>query len=372
LFRKRKDIRYWLCKKVIILYFIYDHTDNPWIGGGGAVRTYEIGRRLSEKGHKILVVSGNYPGAKDYKRGNLRFRFLGIKRSYILSILSFPIYAFIFLKKNYKRFDVIVEDLAPWNPIFAYRIKKEKPVILQLHQKEGKNILKRYNIFGLPFVFLEKYYPKKYQPNIIFVSDICQKRYGLPGTVIPNGIEKALLDYQIKKGSYVLFIGRLDIFHKGLDMLFEALKGLDIQLVIAGKGRDEDKVRSLSEGLASEFVGFVEGEKKIETIRKAKFLVMPSRYEGQPLVSLESAALGKPILVSDIDELSFVVKNGFGISFRLNDIKDLREKLLFLWKRDDLLIEMGKKGREFAKDFVWEKIAERYEKFLLSVKKRHT
>jgi hypothetical protein len=37
--------------------------NNPWVGGGGAVRAYEIYRRLAER-HDITIVCGAYPGAK--------------------------------------------------------------------------------------------------------------------------------------------------------------------------------------------------------------------------------------------------------------------------------------------------------------------
>ena len=50
-----------------ILHFAYDHINNYWFGGGGAVRVYEIYKRLSEKGYKITVVSSGFPKAEDYK-----------------------------------------------------------------------------------------------------------------------------------------------------------------------------------------------------------------------------------------------------------------------------------------------------------------
>ena len=45
-----------------ILHTLYDDIDNPWCGGGGALRTWEIARRLSHK-HQITILSGAYPNA---------------------------------------------------------------------------------------------------------------------------------------------------------------------------------------------------------------------------------------------------------------------------------------------------------------------
>ncbi|NTU41942.1 MAG: glycosyltransferase family 1 protein, partial [Nitrospirales bacterium] len=49
-----------------IVHCIYDHIRNPWVGGGGAVRMFEIYRRLSQR-HRITVICGKYPGARDYQ-----------------------------------------------------------------------------------------------------------------------------------------------------------------------------------------------------------------------------------------------------------------------------------------------------------------
>mgnify|MGYP001600501054 CR=1 FL=1 len=80
---------------------------------------------------------------------------------------------------------------------------------------------------------------------------------------------------------------------------------------------------------------------------------------------LEAAACGKPVIVSDIPELDYAVKAGFGLSFRLEDAYDLAKKIEFLLENEGLRKEMGRKGREYAKDFTWDKIADEYENYLL-------
>ncbi|MGD0283392.1 MAG: glycosyltransferase family 1 protein, partial [Dissulfurispiraceae bacterium] len=67
-----------------ILHLIYDHSGNPWVGGGGAVRAYELYKRLSIR-HNVTIVCGRYPGAQDYSEGNLKIRFVGSsKNNYVL------------------------------------------------------------------------------------------------------------------------------------------------------------------------------------------------------------------------------------------------------------------------------------------------
>ena len=45
-----------------ILHTIYDDPSNPWLGGGGAFRTFEISKRLTDK-HDITILCGRYPGS---------------------------------------------------------------------------------------------------------------------------------------------------------------------------------------------------------------------------------------------------------------------------------------------------------------------
>jgi glycosyltransferase involved in cell wall biosynthesis len=96
-------------------------------------------------------------------------------------------------------------------------------------------------------------------------------------------------------------------------------------------------------------------------------MIIPSRYEGQPLIIVEAAACAKPVIVSDIPELKYAVDAGFGLSFRTGDEKDLAKKINFLLGNPSLRREMGIKAREFAREFTWDRIAEEYEKYLLGI-----
>ncbi|MEZ0323493.1 MAG: glycosyltransferase family 4 protein [Hydrogenothermaceae bacterium] len=352
-----------------ILHFIYDHINNPWIGGGGAVRVYEIYRRLSEKGHIITVVSGNYPGAKDYKvNDNFEYKFVGNSENYILSTFSYAFYAHILLKDIHKNYDVIIEDFAPWNPIFSFLIKDKN--VLQLHHKEGVNILKRYKIFGIFFYMLELLYPKFFK-NIIVVSKESKEKFKVRGTVISNGIPYT--ESSIYIGDYIAYIGRIDLYNKGLDILLEASSLLDIKipLKLSGRGKDVEKLKNKIENLhlneKVQYVGYLPEDKKYDFIKNSKFLIMPSRFEGQGIVALEAAAMGKSVIVSDIPELKYVVENGFGISFKSEDPEDLKNKIIFLLENPNLIEEMGKKGIEFAKNYTWDNISNLYEDYLLQV-----
>ncbi len=348
-----------------ILHLIYDHINNPWVGGGGAVRCFEINRRLAKKGHEITVISGNYPKAKDYEEEGVNFKFLGISRNYILSVFSYALKAIHFLKKHAKDYDIVIEDFAPWNPVFSRFFHKN--VVLQLHHKEGINILKKYFIAGIPFYLIEKFYPKKFTHKIS-VSEETNRKFGFDAKVIPNGISEKLLKLETKGGDYLGFVGRIDIYNKGLDILIKAIKKLNVKVLIAGRGKEVKKLQVMIKRMnISErvyYIGYLSEAEKLKFLSNVKFILLPSRFEGQGIVALEAAAIGKPIIVSDIPELRFVKENGFGISFRSEDEWSLKETIEYLLKNELLLEEMGKRGKTYALHFTWDRIVQEYEKFL--------
>lgn len=354
-----------------ILHLIYDHIHNPWVGGGGAVRVRELYLRMSDR-HEITIVCGKYPGASDCQEGNLTARFVGSGRNqYVISTFSYAAKATGYLKAHADEFDIVVEDFAPYNPLFSISFARV-PHVIQLHHMEGLNLIRRYFLLGLPFVLIERYYPKLFR-NVICVSDASRKKFGITGAaIIPNGIESISETVHLE-GDYLSFVGRLHIHNKGLDTLIAAMQEIDAGLGIAGQGRDHEKIAAAigSLGLSGrvELKGFLTNEGKKEFISNSMFLVLPSRYEGQGIVVLEAAACGKPVIVSDIPELRYAVEAGFGLSFETGNAKDLAEKMKFLLRSGSLRKEMGIRAREYAKQFTWDKIVAEYENYLLRIVK---
>lgn len=352
-----------------ILHLIYDHTKNPWVAGGGAVRAHEIYKRLAHR-HEITIVSGRYPGSSDYKEEDLTYRFVGTARNnYVLSTFCYACAASGFVRERGKGVDIIIEDFAPYNPLFS-PLSLKAPCAVQLHHREGVNLVKRYLLLGLPFVLVERFYPGLFR-NVICVSEASRKKFGVAGAVvIPNGIDK-VADSVPAEGDSISFVGRLQLHNKGLDTLLGAMPMVDARLGIAGRGRDEGKVRSLIKDNKLEsrvqLRGFLSDARKEQFISESMFMVLPSRYEGQGIVILEAAACGRPVIVSDIPELNYAVEAGFGLSFRTGDAEDLAGKMNFLLGNQAARHSMGMRAREYAKKFTWDRIAGEYEKYLLEI-----
>lgn len=358
-----------------VLHLLYDHTKNPWVGGGGATRCHELYSRLAAQGHEITVVSGRYPGAADYSAenasGSLNYRFVGTgAESYPGSTFAYAFGAARFVLSYASRYDVIVEDFAPWNPVMS-RFLTRRPVVLQVHHKEGSGILRRHHLAGLPFMFAESIYPRLFR-NVCTVSAEMSRQFGQPrAQVIENGIDSSLLSLERRDTSgegFILYMGRLEIANKGLDVLMKAMRKSRLEpLVIAGRGRDEARLREMSKGLRVEFRGFVSDEEKRRLLGSCSALVLPSRFEGWGISALEAAACGAPAVVSDIPGLRWAVEAGFALPFRAESPEDLAAKLATLRDNPGIGQELGSIGRAFASGLTWEAQAKAYEQYLLDV-----
>jgi glycosyltransferase involved in cell wall biosynthesis len=142
--------------------------------------------------------------------------------------------------------------------------------------------------------------------------------------VLPNvtgglDVEPALQDGETAEaGGFLLFVGRLRI-RKGVEVLLEALREVrtrhpGARLLIAGDGEHraalERKVAELGLGPAAVFLGRCGASRVRGLLRGAAALVVPSTYEGMPLVVLEAMEAGVPVVASRVSGIPEVVEDG--------------------------------------------------------------
>ena len=201
---------------------------------------------------------------------------------------------------------------------------------------------------------------------------------------IPNGVEDHLLAASDKlqpihlsnfgdKTTIMLgFVGRIDIYHKGLDLLLEAMAILKSQplgpkykLFIVGPfhtPKDEQLLRSIidTRGL-NDFVKLLGpkfDEEKLRHFLACDVFVHTSRFEGMPLAVLEAMALGRPCLVTPGTNIADVVCEGGGWQCQL-DPNSIAESLRDIYQQKDSLRVLGKQSHELIKTrFTWPKIAQ--------------
>ena len=127
----------------------------------------------------------------------------------------------------------------------------------------------------------------------------------------------------------------------------------EIFICLAGDG-EVDKVRSLIEekGLERHIQapGWIDGEEKLEYLKKAATLVLPSYYEGLPMAILEGMAGGKAILSTTVGAIPEVVAEENGILVEPGDVAGLAQGLLRLSSDTQMLETMSRKNMEKAQE----------------------
>jgi glycosyltransferase involved in cell wall biosynthesis len=192
-----------------------------------------------------------------------------------------------------------------------------------------------------------------------------------PVRVVCPGIENKWFETSPIEEKFILFLGRIDVDHKGLDYLVQCYGRIrrqfpDIRLVVAGAGPDEARFRRLlaRKGLqeAVEMRGWVEGQEKIDLLRKCLLVCMPSRREGWPAVANEAAACAKPVVGHDVTGLRDSVADGkTGFLVELGDVDAFTDAVRRLLEDDSMRRDLGRRARERARQFTWEKAASSYQ-----------
>ena len=162
------------------------------------------------------------------------------------------------------------------------------------------------------------------------------------------------------KNKIIGFLGRFewqkrpDIFVKVADLM---KSNTDYHFVMVGEGSMysglETKMKSLTN------LTYLGATKNPETVYPMfDIAVFPSKYEGYPLVGIECAHIGLPIIASNIVGFSEQLNNGkFGLLYDIKgdheDAETIKDILLF---RFEELINLGNNGANFINDFHNEKV----------------
>ena len=133
---------------------------------------------------------------------------------------------------------------------------------------------------------------------------------GANKVLIPNGQNLSELEVGELPSSKIFamgFCGRLDRYHKGLDLMLQAFaeykqQGYPGRLELIGGGKDEQYLKDLSRklGLSGEviFHGPMYGMEKFKMMGRFDLFLHTSRMEGFPMAVLEASGLGVPSLTS--------------------------------------------------------------------------
>lgn len=156
-----------------------------------------------------------------------------------------------------------------------------------------------------------------------------ERIYGREATVVHPPVHDRFLTHPLENGprEFFLSVGRL-VPYKRIDLLIEAANALKLPLVIAGKGQEERRLRSLA-GSTVRFLGYVPDADLPDLYAHARALLF-APHEDAGIVPLEAQACGTPVIAYGKGGVLDTVQEGMtGVFFTEQTIASIAEG----WKR---------------------------------------
>ncbi|QLH81258.1 glycosyltransferase family 4 protein [Halosimplex pelagicum] len=295
----------------------------PFVTGGAEKRIYEIGRRLSARGHDVTVYGRHYwdgPAEMEYEGMTLRAvapdrdLYTADRRS-ITEAVDFAARATPTLVRRAGDHDVLVASVFPFFPVLSARLAASlgsTPLVTTWHEVWREYWREYLGSPGLAGMAVERTVANIPQRPVA-VSDVTADRLAGLGvdrdriTVVPNGvdIDRIRSIPPATDGYDIVFAGRL-VPEKRVDRLIRAFATADVEatLGIIGDGPERDRLEQLAvdSGVAGDvdFLGFLpESDDVLAQFRSADIFATASTREGFGITTLEALAADCTVVATD-------------------------------------------------------------------------
>ncbi len=324
-----------------------------WTGiCGGSKIILEHANRLTQKGHKITLIS--HDNKPEWFQLNKNIEFIQVPWEEILC-------------KKIPFCDVIVATY--WREIYECIEQRIAPVI---YFEQGD-----YHLFDLQKLDNRKFkYIKKQFETVQFmytVSNFARGKiktiYNKESKVIPNAVDKSIFYPKNNKtknaDTSVAIIGSEKSTFKNIDDIINAvniLRNEDYKIKLKWITPDKperNKIQAIINPPQIE-IGNI--------LRNSDIYICASMYESFCLPVLEAMTCGVAIITTNNGgNMDFVIDNKNALIIKKHDIIDLCEKIKLLIKDEDLRKSLAKNALITSKDYSWDKTISEIEKYYIDI-----
>lgn len=201
----------------------------------------------------------------------------------------------------------------------------------------------------------------------------CSESYILSnGFYTPEVVKGAFSENEIKG----IFIGRIDLYHKGLDNLVNSVLECcqilrDSHFTIAVYGPHNNDSNKLQQIILEKEIGDIitlkgeiSGEEKKQAILDSDVFILPSRFEGHPMGLVEALAYGLPCLVSTGSNMRDEIEIADAGWTCDSDVESLTKALVRITKDKCLFSEKSGHALKLAKEYDWDMLAKKFHEVL--------
>lgn len=194
---------------------------------------------------------------------------------------------------------------------------------------------------------------------------------------IQNGLvlESKKYNHKINNEEFITFIGELS-YYKGFDFFLEIAKYLkrfkpNAKFLVVGKpSKDKELFQKLAQNKDDLDISYIKSIENIKKIFKNTVIyLLLSRSEGMSTTLLESMKYEVPIIATDINSNSYLIKDGYnGFLISTKDINKALKKIKLLLEDQNLrknFINHSKKVLD--KYFDWRIVIEKYKELYLNL-----
>ena len=211
------------------------------------------------------------------------------------------------------------------------------------------------------------YLNKKEQEECVF------NKIRRDSVIIPNGTHIHQHQKCVSTDGKVrfIFLARIDIIQKGLDLLFPAIEAFNccsgmkdkVEFHFYGKARNPQYAHVFEQYISNAsdnvfFHGPVVGEDKDKAFQDADIFILPSRYEGMPMAVLEALSFGLPCILSRQTNVANIIESencGWITELSIDAIcKTIMRAMRDIDNNRDSLSENSFRA---ARSFTWDSIA---------------
>ena len=168
----------------------------------------------------------------------------------------------------------------------------------------------------------------------------------------------------------LLCLGRM-VPQKGFDLALRAMPLIlqrhpEVRLVLAGDGAERSALESLAQELqlteVVEFRGWVDPHDQQALWQEATLAWLPSRFEGLPVVAVQAALAGRPLVATQVGGNGEVVQDGFnGRLCPPENLQAMAEAVCELLDQPERTAQWGQHSRQWALEhFERERCLEQY------------